>query len=293
MSEEETNIVATVATVGVVGVGVALFEAALLPGLVLGVAAVAAPKFAPKIGSALGPMFKSTVRGVYKLGQKTKEFVAETNEHVQDIVAEVDAETKGKPASGQGHGAGSLTIMQNVSTENSALSEDAPPLAARHDDIQNESQAAKRAADETSAPVAPKGHKKKKKVKHVLRMEHQTLGRVRMKFSSAKGNPELLDEIGKKFAGIVGVESCEVNPITGSVVLLYDKRRHDDFHDHLSRHCAEHHGGATPRPPGTQLDDITKKIEDEAEFLAEHSHAAKKRRAHLQIYRSSRQAGDQ
>jgi hypothetical protein len=98
LTEEETNIVATVATVGAVGIGVALFEAALLPGLALGVAAVAAPKFAPKLGSALGPIFKSTVRGVYKLGQKTKEFVAETNEHVQDIVAEVDAETKGKPA---------------------------------------------------------------------------------------------------------------------------------------------------------------------------------------------------
>ncbi len=98
LSDEENNIVATVATVGVVGIGVALIEAALLPGLILGVAAVAAPKFAPKIGSALGPMFRSTVRGVYKLGQKTKEFVAETNEHVQDIVAEVDAETKGKPA---------------------------------------------------------------------------------------------------------------------------------------------------------------------------------------------------
>jgi hypothetical protein len=165
--------------------------------------------------------------------------------------------------------------MQNISTENSAIAEDAPSLAARPDDIQNESQAAKQAGDETAAPVAPKGHKKKKKIKHVLRMEHQTLGRVRMKFSSAKGNPQLLDEIGKKFAGIVGVESCEVNPITGSVVLLYDKRRHEDFHDDLSRHCEEHHGGATPRPPGTQLDDITRKIEDEAEFLAEHSHAAK------------------
>lgn len=165
--------------------------------------------------------------------------------------------------------------MQNISTENSAIAEDAPPLAARPDDVQNESQAANLAADETAAPVAPKGHKKKKKIKHVLRMEHQTLGRVRMKFSSAKGNPQLLDEIGKKFAGIVGVESCEVNPITGSVVLLYDKRRHNDFHDDLSRHCEEHHGGATPRPPGTQLDDITRKIEDEAEFLAEHSHAAK------------------
>ncbi len=99
LSKEETDLVATVAMVGVVGVGVAVFEAALLPGLALGVAAMAAPKFVPKIGSALGPLFKSAVRGVYKLGQKTKELVAETNEHVQDIVAEVDAETKGKVAS--------------------------------------------------------------------------------------------------------------------------------------------------------------------------------------------------
>ena len=54
LNAEETNLVATVATVGVIGVGVAVFEAALLPGLALGVAAMAAPKFAPKIGSALG-----------------------------------------------------------------------------------------------------------------------------------------------------------------------------------------------------------------------------------------------
>ena len=42
-------------------------------------------------------MFKSTVRAVYKLGQKTRKFVAEANEHMQGIVAEVDAETKGAP----------------------------------------------------------------------------------------------------------------------------------------------------------------------------------------------------
>jgi len=96
LSKEETDLVTTVATVGVIGVGVAVFEAALLPGLALGVAAMLVPKVAPKLGEVVGPMFKSTVRGVYKFGRKTKEFVAETNEHVQDIVAEVDAETKGK-----------------------------------------------------------------------------------------------------------------------------------------------------------------------------------------------------
>ena len=101
ISDEEAKILATVAAVGVVGVGVAVFEAALLPGVVLGVAAMAAPKLLPRVGSALNPLFKSTVRGVYKIGQKTKEMVHETHEQVQDIVAEVDAEAKrGAAASG-------------------------------------------------------------------------------------------------------------------------------------------------------------------------------------------------
>ncbi len=93
-TKEEADLVATVATVGVVGIGVAVVEAALLPGLILGVAAVVAPKFIPRLGSVLGPAFKHTVRSVYLLSQKTKELVAETHEHVQDIVAEVDAETE-------------------------------------------------------------------------------------------------------------------------------------------------------------------------------------------------------
>ena len=96
LSAEENDMVATVATVGVVAIGAALFEAELLAGVALGVAAMVAPKLVPKLGSALAPMFKSTVRGIYKLGQKTKELVAETNEHVQDIVAECDAEAKGR-----------------------------------------------------------------------------------------------------------------------------------------------------------------------------------------------------
>ena len=98
LSAEENDMIATVATVGVVAIGAALIEAELLAGLALGVAAVVAPQLAPKLGSGLAPMFKSTVRGVYKLGQKTKELIAETNEHVQDIVAEVDAEAKGQDA---------------------------------------------------------------------------------------------------------------------------------------------------------------------------------------------------
>jgi hypothetical protein len=83
---------ATAATVGVVAAGAVIFEAALIPGLVLGVAAVLAPQYLPKIGSALTPAFRSTVRGAYRLGQKSREAFAEAQEHFHDIAAEVNAE---------------------------------------------------------------------------------------------------------------------------------------------------------------------------------------------------------
>src|SRR5262249_19206280 len=84
--------VTTMATVGVVAAGVGLFEVALLPGMAIGVAAMLAPKYVPKMGAALTPMFRSTVRSAYKFGRKTREMVAEAKEQVHDIVAEVHAE---------------------------------------------------------------------------------------------------------------------------------------------------------------------------------------------------------
>lgn len=93
-TSREIDLVGTVATVGVVAAGVVLMEAALLPGMVLGVAAVAAPNMLPKFGSMMAPAFKSAVRGLYKVGRKTKELAAEAQEHVEDIVAEVNAETE-------------------------------------------------------------------------------------------------------------------------------------------------------------------------------------------------------
>jgi hypothetical protein len=96
--EGRSDMVATVATVAVVGVAAAAFEAALLPGLVLGVAAVALPRYFPKMGEALNPLFRSTIRGAVKLGRKTKEMMAEAQEQVHDIVAEVHAEGGEAPA---------------------------------------------------------------------------------------------------------------------------------------------------------------------------------------------------
>ena len=63
--------VATAATVAIVGIGTAVVEAALLPAVVLGAAAIWLPKYFPKTGRTLRPLFKATVRGAYKISQKS------------------------------------------------------------------------------------------------------------------------------------------------------------------------------------------------------------------------------
>ena len=94
--DDSGEIIATAATIAVVAVGAAVFEAALLPGIAIGVVATLAPRALPSIVGALGPAFRSSVRGVYQLGQRTREIVAEAQEHVSDIVAEADAEARAK-----------------------------------------------------------------------------------------------------------------------------------------------------------------------------------------------------
>jgi hypothetical protein len=126
-------------------------------------------------------------------------------------------------------------------------------------------------APDESGAIAKKKKKKKKKLKLGMQIEHQTAGRVRMKVPAGKGNPELLQQIGKTFAGIPGIERVTANPTTGSLVLHYDNKQHDSVQRNLRGHLANQ----APEPPPTQIDEIASKIEREAEFLAEHSQTAK------------------
>lgn len=105
-----------------------------------------------------------------------------------------------------------------------------------------------------------------------LKIEHQVPGRVRMKIPAGKGNPELLKQISETFGVIPGIEEVTVNPTTGSIVLYYDTEQHDDFHGHFAHH---YHSHTAQRPPATELDDLASRIENEAEFLAKHSHTAR------------------
>jgi cation transport ATPase len=103
-----------------------------------------------------------------------------------------------------------------------------------------------------------------------LEIAHQVPGRVRMKVPSGKDNPELLEQIKQTFSGVPGIEHVTVNPSTGSVVLHYDTDHHDTFHGHLKHHTGEHY-----KAPTNEIDALASKIEQEAEYLAEHSHSAR------------------
>lgn len=93
-------------TVAAVGVAAALIEVELIPGMLLGVAAMLAPNLLPKVGNALRPVVKSAVRAGYNVAAKTRESMAEASEQFQDIVAEVKSEQHGSATPGSnGHAA--------------------------------------------------------------------------------------------------------------------------------------------------------------------------------------------
>jgi hypothetical protein len=82
------DILAKAATIAVVGVGVALISAELIPGMLIGVAAA----FLPGLGPKVRPFLKNTVKAGYSAVRKTREMMAEASEQMQDMLAEAKAE---------------------------------------------------------------------------------------------------------------------------------------------------------------------------------------------------------
>jgi hypothetical protein len=102
-SKEMDNILGSkLATVAAVGIGVALIEAELIPGMLIGIGAMLAPNLLNRFGAGLRPLVKGAVRAGYALVEQAKETMAEASEQYQDIVAEVHSEHSRKPASQRG-----------------------------------------------------------------------------------------------------------------------------------------------------------------------------------------------
>jgi hypothetical protein len=92
LAPAEPDVVTTVTTIGVIGIAAALFDVALIPGMIIGVAAAYAPKYVTNLGERLQPLFNYTVRGAYKVRRSARHAVAEAQERMHDIAAEVEAE---------------------------------------------------------------------------------------------------------------------------------------------------------------------------------------------------------
>lgn len=101
--DQADGLASKAATVAIIGLGIALIEVELIPGMLLGVAAVLAPNLLPKLGRAIRPLLKGAVRAGYAMAERTRETVAEAGEHLQDIVAEVKSESASDQEGGTHH----------------------------------------------------------------------------------------------------------------------------------------------------------------------------------------------
>src|SRR5450432_3233243 len=108
---------------------------------------------------------------------------------------------------------------------------------------------------------------------HKAEIAHHVRGRIRMKIPAAKGDEVLLEQIKRALSPMPGMLDIEVNPSTGSIILHYDPDVHDEIHDSLHEHGSDHF--AVRRPPVTEIDELDEQLEQEAEYLAEHSRAAR------------------
>jgi hypothetical protein len=117
----------------------------------------------------------------------------------------------------------------------------------------------------------PEPARKKRKA----RIEHKVPGRIRMKIPSAKNNPEILEVYKDAFSAIPGISFVNTKPATGSIVIHYDATRDAEFHRHLDTCFARQQMVVTTGRPGDEIDQMARKIQAEAEFLAEHSQLAK------------------
>ncbi len=111
------------------------------------------------------------------------------------------------------------------------------------------------------------------KKKHSAKVAHHVPGRMRLKLDAAKGNDSLLEEIRKTLVSVPGIHEIQINAATGSVTVHYSVEAHPELHASIDQH--QEHFSVQHTPPATKLDDMTKLIEEEAEFLADHSNSAR------------------
>lgn len=110
---------------------------------------------------------------------------------------------------------------------------------------------------------------------HRAQVIHHIPGRVRIKMRSAKGNHALMRQITESLSPQLGIRRVETNAMTGSVLIHYDPNVYHEYETHLAAHGESENLFALKPPELTEVDEMVHRIEDEAEFLAQHSETAR------------------
>jgi hypothetical protein len=87
-----SNKPSSIAAAAAIVVGAVLIEVELIPGLIIGAGAILLGKFFPEASGYVRPAIKGAVRAGFSATHKIREILAEANEQVQDLVAEVKNE---------------------------------------------------------------------------------------------------------------------------------------------------------------------------------------------------------
>jgi hypothetical protein len=111
-------------------------------------------------------------------------------------------------------------------------------------------------------------------MKKKARVVHHIHGRLRLKVHAAKNQPAALHRIKQSIEQIPAVKSVQVSPSTGSVLVHYTGESKQGFHDQLEQVSqAEEIFHLVPMIG--EASEVIEQIEREAEFLSDHSEAAK------------------
>ena len=116
----------------------------------------------------------------------------------------------------------------------------------------------------------PKPHHHRKHKAHIA---HKVAGRIRMKVPAAKGDPGILAAYQQAFSAVPGITQVKVKAETSSIVIHYDPAREQEIEQHFQANLG--HSMEVAERPGDEIGEIARKIEAEAEFLAERSELAK------------------
>lgn len=109
---------------------------------------------------------------------------------------------------------------------------------------------------------------------HGATVVHHIPGRLRVRLPKANRDPDQLRQLREFVQGLGGVHRVEINPTTGSILVHYEPESHDQLKN-LMRMAQQQGGEEIDEPPDLgEADELVKRIEQEADFLAAHSEVA-------------------